>query len=153
LRAPTPSAAAELAVPEKNDLLLRLDGVLERCAELLRRRVDRLEDKYYRILESECLKNPETIITDRVDYVNELFEKVVLAMERTLEAKSSDIKLLAGKLDSLSPLSVLARGYSIATRNGQLVKCVDQISESDIFELKLTDGELVANVVEKRKIL
>ena len=126
LRAPTPSAAAELAVPDIHALLQDLDM-----------RYDRLTDTMSAIIEEEREKLQ--------DYL-EIFKKTGLEQIRF---KEEQLKGLIGKIDSLSPLSVLARGYSVATKAGKTVKSIKELSVGDRVKLRLSDGE-AETVIEKK---
>ena len=126
LRAPTPSAAAELAVPDIHALLQDLDM-----------RYDRLTDTMSAIIEEEREKLQ--------DYL-EIFKKTGLEQIRF---KEEQLKGIVGKIDSLNPLSVLARGYSVATKAGKAVKSIQELSIGDRVMLRFSDGE-AETIIEKK---
>lgn len=151
LRAPTPSAAAELAFPDKNDMLLKLDAVIDKLADVLNRRIDHLENRYLSIIESEVLTKPESIFDKKWECILSLFERGQDAAHHSIELEQTKLKVIAGKIDSLSPLAVLSRGYSVAQKNGGTLKSVDQVIEDDEIVIKIYDGDILAKVIEKRK--
>ncbi len=121
LRAPTPSAAAELAVPDINGLLQDLDLRYERLTEQIRE-----------IVEGE---------RDRLQDYADVFSKVGLEQLRFQREKW---KGLVGKIESLNPLAVLARGYSVALKDGKSIKSVSEVESGDEITLRLADGNVEA---------
>ncbi len=126
-RAPTPSAAAELAVPDTNALKQRLDGYAERAVNALAGGIEYGFEKL-----RECF---------------ELF--TIQSVERLLRLKTERLKGMVGKVESLSPLAVLARGYAVVTKDGKAVKNAATLALGDRIELRLSDGEVSAKVIEK----
>ncbi len=124
LRAPTPSAAAELAVPDVRGILQDLDM-----------RYDRLTESLQNLLEGE-----KESLTNCVD----VFKK---AGPRLLAMEEERLKGLIGKTESLSPLAVLSRGYSVASKQGKTVKSVKALSSGDEVQLRFTDG-MVETVIK-----
>jgi len=122
LRAPTPSAAAEAATPDRAEMLDHLGHLGERMAQCLRGRADRMRD---RVTRSD--------------------ERLVSAMRGLLDRAAVGISTAAGRLDALSPLAVLGRGYAIARgEDGHVLRRVDQFPPGLRFRLRLTDGEVHA---------
>lgn len=144
LRAPTPSAAAELAVPDINELLLTLTGSLE----YFKMRTDELVDRYdisLKLMEAAITShNPNQILIKR--------EQMLSDIERTLEARINEILLLKEQaflektavVSALNPLAVLMRGYSIVYKNGNVVKKISDTKKGDKVRIHLTDGEVEA---------
>ncbi len=148
LRAPTPSAAAELAVPSQTELLaqiatdrLRMNRHMTRMLETIQLKLSRYEPK-----------NPiekYDILRQRIDDYLKLaetgFSKCILQKNKTMG------ELLA-KLDALSPLKVMSRGFSLATNDdGKIIKSVDNVSEKMEFNLRLCDGNARCNVIKCEK--
>jgi exodeoxyribonuclease VII large subunit len=127
MRAPTPSAAAELAVPDVNALKQRLDGFAERAVNAL---AGVIEYGFERTK----------------DYAERLGKENV---ERLLRIKTERLKGLVGKVESLSPLAVLSRGYAVVTKDGKTVKSASALTLGDPLGVRLSDGEIVATVKEK----
>lgn len=143
LRAPTPSAAAELAVPERLEQYSYVEGLLLHARSVMISRIKENRIRLTAAAQSPALKSPAatlSILRQRFDQITiELY-----AAERALLAeKRLCLSSLAAKLDSLSPLAVLARGYSVAMKDGGVIASVSALSPGDGFTLRLTDGEAV----------
>jgi exodeoxyribonuclease VII large subunit len=149
LRAPTPSAAAELAVPDASELLRSLAALPER---LLSRISDRLASAAARlraVTERPVLLRPEAALREKTLRLAGLCDRTDAAMSARLAASSAELARRAAKLEALSPLATLARGYSVVqTDSGMLVRSASQVSVGDHLRLSLSDGELLASVTE-----
>lgn len=152
LRAATPSNGAELAVPDQDELRQLLDGydirsrqVLGKKLEYYRRRLDDLASR--KVLQSPTgyidLKRMETDI---------LKNRLLAAQEKRLGAARQAFVGCAAKLDALSPLKVLSRGYALASdERGRIIRCTDDVEAGQKIELSLADGRLKCLVEEKSK--
>lgn len=142
LRAPTPSAAAELLIREKEMLL---ESILEWQARLVKTmRTDlhrfRLELKGI----ASKLKNPKDRINDLRLRFDDWSERLVTAAKNSIDRKKQRLDRIDASLKALSPLNVLERGYSIAFVNGKAVKWTKEIRVGDSFQLRLQDGNIDA---------
>ncbi|MCD8055100.1 MAG: exodeoxyribonuclease VII large subunit [Clostridiales bacterium] len=150
VRAPTPSAAAELALPDQNELARKLHNVtthnslvLSRILEIKRRELSALSQR-------RCLMNPEYLTDERKMTVMLLTDKLASAMERAGDTDRHRVANLASKLDALSPLAVLSRGYfAVYDKDGCVIKSVDETNIGDNVTLRASDGELTAVVTDK----
>lgn len=150
LRAPTPSAAAELVIPDKVSVKDKLAGLDSRLRNALRRKISLERSRYNRISSSTALRQPYNRIYQeklRLDMQQKLLIK---AFESSLKKQRSQLSLLAGKLNALSPLDALARGYSIVRHKetGGLVKSVEQVTQGGRVVISVTDGDLECTVDE-----
>ena len=152
LRAPTPSAAAEIAVPDMRELLLRLDSAAERCANALVRKIERAEDRISAIKERGVFKSPDTVFSEKGDVVRDLYTRAVDAVSSVTDDKSYKLSLVCGKLHALSPLSTLSRGYSVASKGDCSVKQTTDVNIGDCISIRVTDGNITATVTGKDKI-
>jgi exodeoxyribonuclease VII large subunit len=146
LRAPTPSAAAELVVPEKAALLDRLAEHDDAMAQVLR---DRLEDLARRLAyaaQHPLLQNPRRLWEQKVQRVDELTARLPEAVLRLLENTGLRLGAAAGRLDAISPLKVLARGYAIADSRGKVLTRSSQVKTGDPVRVRLSDGEIHCEV-------
>jgi exodeoxyribonuclease VII large subunit len=148
LRAETPSAAAEYAVPdydEQKNYINRLNNALFTCAKSVfsekREQLKLLENSQY-------LKNPYKSIEYKQLKLDSLCESLNGFESRLLERKRLEFSACVSKLQALSPLNVLARGYSAAYYNGEIIKSKKQININDEINIKLSDGELKCLVKE-----
>ena len=147
MRAPTPSAAAEIAVPDKKEITMRLDGYNERCVSALRALARASRDRLIALTERDALRSPATLFDERKDAVSEFFEKALRCVGATIDSARGEFSLLAQKLNALSPLAVLSRGYSVVDKGGEVVRRKEQLSSGDEIKIRLSDGDIKARVV------
>lgn len=146
LRAPTPSAAAELAVPDKKELIAYYDSQKQYISSMTDARLQ-LENKRLNQLKAS-LKAHSPAVQIR-EYSRDLSlqkEKMKNAMLNSFNNSFQKIKNLGLKLEALNPVSVLQRGYSFAEKDGKVVASVKELKPDDIFELNLKDGKVTAKV-------
>lgn len=151
LRAPTPSAAAEIAVPDIRDLLLRLDSWYDRAANSLISIADRKEERLNFIKASHVFTSPDAVFDDKASALAELSDKLALYETGLLDKKSNEFSLVAGKLHALSPLATLARGYSVVYNECGVVRAADNVDIGQTVKIRLNDGEISAEVTDKKK--
>lgn len=146
LRAATPSNAAELAVPDRAELWQRVRGLGNRMYQLERARLreDRLHLK--RLADSKVMTSPYAYLEQRRLRLDLLEQQMSSAFERLLNQKKARYARAAATLDAISPLKVIARGYSVASKQGQVVRTVSQLEQGDRLELQLSDGTAVCTV-------
>ena len=141
LRAPTPSAAAELAVPNVNDLLIDLEKYNNRFKNSLKKKIELMRLRYEKCMANRVFKEPLQKINER--YL--LIDRIVKQMEGKITNKVKDDKTkmveLITKLDNLSPLKTLSRGYSLTTNvQGNIVKSVKGVKKDDELKIRFQDG-------------
>ena len=151
LRAPTPSAAAECAVPDCFELKSNLLLYEQRLNVLARNIIDGERSRLSAIEKSGALKNPLIKINDSKKDILYLNERLVNLTASVVEANRSKLKGLCGKLDALSPLGVIARGYSVTKSNGKIVKSIKDVKLDDEITVNLSDGTLSARVFGKNE--
>lgn len=148
VRAPTPSAAAELAVPESSELKRKINNVNTRMELLCGQRITLLKEKLISLSNSRVLTNPMNFIDDRKMALGMTEDKLITRMNTLLERKKSSLVSHAAKLDALNPLSVVARGYSaVFNDEGKLIKSISQTKKGDMISFMVTDGKISAEVV------
>lgn len=145
-RAPTPSAAAELAVPEASELSRALRGYGERMENAMRTRISRDRERVQRLAASRVLTSPERYVDDCRMRVGDLTLRLDRAVETKLGLARGDFLRLAGQLDALNPLAILTRGYAVARRGETPVRSVSELRVGDSLRLTLADGEATATV-------
>ena len=148
LRAPTPSAAGELAVPELNELKWKISNSERQLCVLLNKKVEIMRNKYNSLKNSRVLKDPFDIIRQRTITVQN-FEKQLID-KVNLELKDNKIKLISAvsKLDTLSPLKTLTRDYAILEKEDRsIITSVDDVKSGDIVKVVLQDGEKKASIL------
>ena len=148
LRAPTPSAAAELAVPDIIELKSELLGLKQHLTVLMKNKLN-YEREYLENTEKRLsILSPTNKILNSRQELSNLYEKIVNSIELKLTNEKSKISVLSGKLNALSPLDVLARGYSISYNNESPITSVKNVKNGDNIKVKVTDGEIFASVTE-----
>lgn len=147
VRAPTPSAAAELAVPESAELARKIGNVQTRMELLCTQKIKLSRERLARLASSRSLTSPMNLIDDKRMALGVTEEKLYSRMEKILERKKAMLGASAAKLDALNPLSVVARGYSaVFADDGKLIKSVEQTKVGETVSFMLTDGKISAEV-------
>lgn len=149
LRAPTPSAAAELAVPDKSELSAQLLNILSGCKKILKQKYDLSATRYRALKENIVYKYPYKFIDDRIVLCDKLIDSCNKSIGKVLEKNTLRFTEAVSKADSLSPLKALSRGFSVAQVNGKSVKSIKDMNVSDEFELIVFDGKYKCNVCDK----
>ena len=150
LRAATPSNAAELAVPDQNELLAWLAGADVRMKQGLKRNLALRRRDLERLCRSRVLAQPESYFKDRRLQLDYQGQRMAHALHQSLAREKQRTARLAASLDALSPLKVLGRGYSIAMdERGQVVTSVRQTDCGEVLDLRLQDGTLKCRVEER----
>ena len=148
MRAPTPSAAAEISVPDMKELMLLLDDAEKRVEKTINRVLDIKNMELEHIKKSAVINNPRTIFEDFYADIDILGRRLKTAISAFMFEKQASFAVLSGKADSLSPLSVLSRGYGIIERNGKSVRSVSVLSVGDEIDIALSDGKAKAEITE-----
>jgi len=153
LRAPTPSAAAELAVDDFRTRMDKLNGYNRRMSQLLEGKVT----LYRSILERYKLRighlSPENQIRDKRQFLIDKEEKMEQLMQRILQDRRHSLMLYIERLKGLSPLSKLNQGFSfVADITGRAITSIEQVSTQDKINIQVTNGSIRASVVDKEKI-
>ena len=153
-RAPTPSAAAELAVPDRGELLHGLGGVNGKLFAILSQRVSANRNNLKYLRESGVLSGAAPLLNEK--RMGLLYEARRLdgEIQKTVRGVSMELSSATARLEALSPLSVLARGYGVATdASGNTVRSVCDIKKDDRLALRVSDGTVLTTVqsIQKEK--
>ncbi len=141
VRAPTPSAAAEIAVPDTNDMLVRFDNVVKRLKTALKRKTDICKQRYTSLVNRPVFTDKNYLFENKYLIVDHLNDKLYKSLDQTIVLSCSKLEKLSAKLDALSPLKIMGRGYLFAkNQNNKIIKSVDDISLNDTVKLNLNDG-------------
>ena len=146
MRAPTPSAAAEIAVPDTADMLVRFNNVNKRMSTILTERTARCAESLKRLLDSRVFSDPSYLTSRSELLLDHSTERLFAAANAILDKNSALLSSVAAKLDALSPLKVMSRGYLLATVDGNTVKSVDQLEVNSKIGLRLADGSAECTV-------
>ncbi len=148
LRAATPSNAAELAVPDQNDVYMRLQQLNTRMGNAIDQILKRNRLNLDRIASNRIMTSPLNYIQDRRMLLDYQQHRLIHGMNAVVAKSQRRTSALAASLDALSPLKVLGRGYSIArTENGIVLSRVEQMKPDTHFLLRMIDGEVSCQVM------
>ena len=147
LRAPTPSAAAELAVPDIEEIKRKLETYNQRYKISLKKKIEFMELRYQKCMSSKVFTDPTAKIKEQ--YIN--LDIIIKSLENLTTNKVKDLKTksveLISKLDTLSPLKTLTRGYSITQKQDKTIKSVTEVKTDDILDIRFIDGEIKTKVI------
>lgn len=147
LRAPTPSAAAELAVPDTAELKHKINNIISRESAVLLQMLSAKRETLARYEKSRYLSSPGHMIDDRRMALVLSSERLMTSAAHVNEIKKHALSALSGKLEALSPLAVLSRGYGVvSSEEGKVIKEIDDVSVGDKITVKVRDGEIYAGV-------
>lgn len=146
MRAPTPSAAAEIATPNLVDLEYKLDNIKDRLnrsvinqVNLDKNRIDYVFEKIGNYLKLYTIK-------DKITQIDKIYDKINFEIENTISIESERLKNTGIILHNLSPLATLDRGYSIVHKEGEIINSIKQIKLKEELDIKLRDGNIKCNV-------
>ena len=152
LRAATPSNAAELAVPDQDSLRQNLDSISSTMAASLSRQITAAR-RHYRILAaSPALQSPAGYLDQRAKSLEMLRNRLIAAQNLQISGKKQRFIGITAKLDAMSPLKVLSRGYAVAqTDNDQILRSVKQVMPGDTIFVSVSDGDITASVTKVKE--
>ncbi len=151
VRAATPSNGAELIAPDQTELRQRLAACEKRLCAAMERRLKLSRQQLDALSSRRVLQSPMHYIEDRRLMLDRAQERLILAAQHHLERKRRNFSALAAALDAMSPLKVLARGYSVVKQQGHVVKSMAQLSVGQQVQLCLSDGSALARIEELKK--
>ena len=147
LRAPTPSAAAELAVPDIREDIAFVQTVVYECEATLLQRVNDEKERLEIIKERLRYRSPSMLIDQKIQTVDTLMTSALLSVQRKLDSETARLSSTAARLDALSPLKVMARGYSIVTKDEKVVASSKALKKGDRITVGFLDGERKCEVL------
>lgn len=151
LRAATPSNGAELAVPDQAEVRQQLMQLQQRCLRAMQKRIRAQREKLDLLASRRVLRDPMSYVEDKRLELDGVTARLAAAQSQCLALLRRKHVLFAAKLDTLSPLKTLARGYSIALdAEGNPLRSTAQARKGDKLKLNLTDGALDCVVEEVR---
>ena len=152
LRAATPSNGAELAVPDQEALLQNLDALNASMAAALNRQLKLAGQRLDALAASPALRSPTAYLDRKSKDLQLLQNRLVSAQERTIAGSNARFVSLVAKLDAMSPLKVLSRGYAMAQReDGTLLRSVKQVAPNDTITVSVSDGKITASVLNAKE--
>ena len=146
MRAPTPSAAAEIATPDLSQIYYKLDNIRNRMSKSLNNQVIIDNEKLINIFDkiNNYMKN--YVVRDKVIQIDQIYDKINLRLEQNLETSKEKLSKKAALLHNLSPLATISRGYSIVEKDGQVINSIEDVYINEDINITLKDGSLECNV-------
>jgi exodeoxyribonuclease VII large subunit len=150
LRAATPSNAAELAVPDQDALRQQLDSMASAMTVALNRQLNAAKQHLHILSQSPALLSPTGYLDQKRKSLELLENRLATSHSRNVDRKRQQFIGLTSKLDAMSPLKVLTRGYTITkTQDGEILSSVRQVNIDDPIQITLSDGTISAVVTDK----
>ncbi|MBR2877219.1 MAG: exodeoxyribonuclease VII large subunit [Clostridia bacterium] len=146
LRAPTPSAAAELAVPDIFELKSDLAGLRQHLSVLMKNMLFSERESLASTEKRLSILSPQTKILNSRQELANLYDKAVNSVMNRINSEKAVISAVSGRMNALSPLAVLSRGYSIAYKDAAAITSVNDVNNGDNINIKVADGEIYATV-------
>lgn len=147
LRAPTPSAAAELAVPDVYELKQKISNYQNRYRLSLKKKIELMKLRYEKCIRSRVFTDPTRNIKDQYIILDSYIKRMDVKIKEIQKNKQTKFVEIVSKLDTLSPLKTLTRGYCLTEKQNKIVKSVEQLSSDDEINLRFFDGEKKAKVL------
>lgn len=146
LRAPTPSAAAELAVPNISEVKSNINNYENRYKNSLSKKVQIMKLRYEKCMSRKAFTEPLQKINENLILVDMLTKQNISSVIKKLDDKKSAFSKTITKIDALSPLKTLARGYSITEKKDKIIKKSSDLSKGDEITIKFIDGSRKATI-------
>lgn len=147
LRAPTPSAAAELAVPDTEELKHKISNIISRESAVIKQAIASKRESLARYSKSRTLSDPRIIIDERRMHAGILGQRLENSYSAYEGERRMSLAAITGKLEALSPLAVLSRGYgAVFSEEGTVVKNAADVSCGDTVTVRMHDGRIKASV-------
>lgn len=152
LRAPTPSAAAELVVQEKKQLVAKLLHLQNRLKEAMLQKLKLAKMHFLRLVQSYALRRPQIIQEQYQQRIDNLGRSIRMNLEHLVKLKDSHLKQISSRLVNLNPLSILSRGFSVTylMPQEQLLKNTKGLKKDDLLKTLLQKGVIISRVEETR---
>ncbi len=147
LRAPTPSAAAELAVPDIYELKQKINTYQNRLKMALTKKLEIMKLRYEKCMSSSVFRVPTRRIQENYIKIDSYVKQLENVINKIKEKNKNKYIELVSKLDTLSPLKTLTRGYSIIEKQGKIVKSITDLQTEDEISIRLKDGEKQAKII------
>ncbi len=148
LRAPTPSAAAELVVQEKEKIIHGLDALESRMTEAIMQKIRLGKMRFDGLAQSYAMRRPQVIVERYLQDLDNLQLLISKHFEHQLKEKQGKLAQISARLVNLNPLAILSRGYSITylTPEQKVVKTTQGLKQGDILETKLHKGVIISQI-------
>lgn len=147
LRAPTPSAAAEIVVPNIVDIVQNLNTYNIRLKNALRKKVEIMRMRYEKCMKSRVYTDPLKVVNDNYIKLDMYVKSITNSIINKLQTSKTQAVKNFSKLDALSPLKTLSRGYSLVEKDNKIIKNVEDLQKDDIVNLRMQNGNKKAQIL------
>ncbi len=148
LRAPTPTGAAEMAVPTISDVKFMINQLTLRSNKCMNNIIEIKKNKLNAIKDSFILKNPLSIYEIKEQKLDMLIDNLNKNIKNILVNKNHELVLLANTLKLVNPLNILDRGYSVVKKDNKVIKDIKDINKEDNIDIRIKNGNIKAKVLE-----
>ena len=151
LRAPTPSAAAELAVPDRDEMRIRYDELINKIDNAISRNINIKHERFLNVASKLELLSPIGRLTVEKKDLAQRALALEQAMQKTVQTQRERLSLVSAKLTAINPLAVLSRGYSYSQKDGVVVSSASQLNSGDKINIRFADGNASAEIISVNK--
>lgn len=147
LRAPTPSAGAELAIPDREEIKQNINIAKNRLKVALNKKIEMEKLRYQKCMASSIFKDPTRLFQDEYYRLDKNIKDLEKYIKNKKQEKESRFIEIIAKLDTLSPLKTLTRGYSLVEKSGKIIKNKKELKKDDIIDIRFSDGKQKVKVI------
>ncbi len=147
LRAPTPSAGAELAIPDREEIKQNINITKNRLKVALNKKIEMEKLRYQKCMASSIFKDPTRLFQDEYYRLDKNIKDLEKYIKNKKQEKESRFIEIIAKLDTLSPLKTLTRGYSLVEKSGKIIKNKKELKKDDIIDIRFSDGKQKVKVI------
>lgn len=152
MRAPTPSAAAEMVVPDSAEIRRRINNVTGHIQSSLNKKIEMKRHSLNQLSDRRVMQTPSAVIDDKYLQLINIESRLTAAQKLNISKGRTDFAALTSKLEALNPMSVITRGYGALFKpDGEVLKSVEQIKTGDKFNVRLNDGVISGTADEVLK--
>ena len=148
LRAPTPSAAAELAVPNIIDVKKNIEIYENRYKNSLNKKVELMKLRFEKCMNRKAFTEPTQKVNELLIALDMLIKRNTKSVTKIMNEKSSEFVKIATRIDTLSPLKTLTRGYTIVEKDEKVINSINQIKINDNIGMRFNDGRAEAKITK-----
>lgn len=148
LRSPTPTAAAELAVPNTIDIINNINQMKLRLGKSINNKLEVNKSKLNALVNSYVLRNPKGLYEIKAQKLDILIDKLEANITRVFESKSMRYISVIDKMEALNPIRTLKRGYTITRYNDQTINNIDNLKKDDLLETEFENGKVISKIME-----
>lgn len=145
-RAATPTAAAEMVVPDQKELMGMLAHYYEKITQTIQQLITNYRNELFSLKRSYAFRRPEDLIFQKTQRLDEIFRHITMVTNHLLALHQQNLFYLQQQLRHLNPLEILQRGYSICYKDGHVIKNVKQLNILDVVQVKLAKGQFLSQV-------